>query len=101
MGEIIKTRLQKSECLCHFFSFLLNNMSGMTTLKKSFLSGDSNSNSQKCDYRQYIINLNSENNSDKFYDNLEIGLEAFKNLGKLIYKFPQYNLNDKLEKMYS
>ena len=60
MGEIIKTRLQKSECLCHFFSFLLNNMSGMTTLKKSFLSGDSNSNSQKCDYRQYIINLNAE-----------------------------------------
>ena len=58
---------------------------------------DFNSNSKN---RQFIINLNSENNLDEIYDNLEIGLEAFKNLGKLIYKCPQYNLNDNLEKLY-
>lgn len=62
---------------------------------------DSNSNSKKSDYRQFIINLNSENNLDEIYDNLEIGLEAFKKLGKLISKFRQYNLNDNLEKLYS
>ena len=61
---------------------------------------DSNTNSKKSDYRQYIINLNSENNLDEIYDNLESGLEAFKKLGKLIFKFPQYNLNDNLEKLY-
>ena len=34
---------------------------------------DSNSNSMKCDYRQYIIKLNSENNLDKIYDNIWVG----------------------------
>jgi hypothetical protein len=53
---------------------------------------DSNINSTKCDYRQYIINFNSENNLDEIYDNLESGLEAFKKLGKLISRFSQYNL---------
>ena len=47
---------------------------------------DSNSNSNKSDYRQFIINLNSENNLDETYDNLEIGLEAFKKLSK--HDFP-------------
>ena len=62
---------------------------------------ESNSNSNKGDYRQYIINLNSEFNLDKIYDNLEIGLEAFKKLRELITRFPQYKLNDNLEKLYS
>ena len=34
------------------------------------------------------------------YDNLEIGLEAFKKLIKLISRFPQYDLNDNLDKLY-
>ena len=60
-----------------------------------------NSNYNKSDYRQYIINLNFEYNLDKIYDNLEMGLEAFKKLRELITRFPQYKLNDNLEKLYS
>ena len=62
---------------------------------------ESNINLKKNDYRQYIININSEYNLDEMYDNLEIGLEAFRKLRNLISRFPQYDLNDNLEKLYS
>ena len=51
---------------------------------------ESNINLKKNDYRQYIININSEYNLDEMYDNLEIGLEAFRKLRNLISRFPQY-----------
>ena len=58
-------------------------------------------NMNKTDFRQYVLNLNSEFNLDEIFDQLETGLDAFEKLIKFIPRFPNYNLDDFLEEGYS
>ena len=61
---------------------------------------DSNSKSNKEDYRLYIININKDYDMEEVFDKLEIGLEAFEKLIICTFRLPNYNLNEDLEKIY-
>ena len=54
----------------------------------------------KEDFRQYVINLNSEFNVEEILDKLEIGLLAFEKLNQFIPRFPNFDLNKVLETFY-
>ena len=61
---------------------------------------DSNSKSNKEDYRLYIININKDYDMEEVFDKLEIGLETFEKLVICTFRLPNYNLNEDLEKIY-
>jgi hypothetical protein len=63
-------------------------------------SKDINSKSDKEDYRQYIINLNTDYNVEEAYDKIEAGLEAFETLITCTQKFTYFNLDDDLDSAY-
>ena len=56
--------------------------------------------SNKEDYRQYIINLNADYDMEEVFDKLEIGLEAFEKLIICTFRLPKYNLKEDLDKIY-
>ena len=62
--------------------------------------GKRDSSNSKEDYRNYIINLNSEFDMEEAFSNIEAGLAAIDTIIACKKRFTKYNLNDDLDQMY-
>ena len=55
----------------------------------------------KVNYRQHVIDLNTEFDMEEVFDQLEIGLNAIEKLAHYIKAAPKYSLSDDLDSMYT
>ena len=52
------------------------------------------------DFRQYVVEVNSEFNFEEILDKIDIGLDAFEKLNKFMPRFPGFDLIKELDNFY-